>query len=114
MQAFGDTVYPIMFGGDKPGQDKFDKLKEVLSWVDGFVKDGKFCAGNDDLTIGDLALLATYATIKCAGQTEVDLAEYKNAEAWFEKCCKLVPNYEKANGEGAAAFGGFYKSKLAA
>jgi len=113
-KAFGDTVYPIMFGGDKPGQDKFDKLKEVLSWVDGFVKDGKFCAGNDDLTIGDLALLATYATIKCAGQTEVDLAEYKNAEAWFEKCCKLVPNYEKANGEGAAAFGGFYKSKLAA
>jgi len=113
-KAFGDTVYPIMFGGDKPDQAKFDKLKEALGWVDGFVKDGKFCAGNDDLTIGDLALLATYATLKAAGQAEIDLAEYKNAEAWFEKCVKLVPNYEKANGEGAAAFGGFYKSKLAA
>merc|ERR1712088_175560 len=29
-KAFGDCVYPVMFGGDKPGQDKFDKLKEVL------------------------------------------------------------------------------------
>ena len=30
VQAVGDMVYPIMFGGDKPGQDKADKLREVL------------------------------------------------------------------------------------
>ena len=29
LQAFGDLVYPIMLGGDKPGQDKADKFKEV-------------------------------------------------------------------------------------
>ena len=101
-----------MFGGDKPGQDKFDKLKEVLGWMDGFVKDGKFSAGNDEMTIGDLALLATYSTMKAAGV--VDLSEFSNAEAWFGKCCALVPNYEKVNGEGAEAFGGFYKSKVSA
>jgi len=112
VQAFGDCVYPIMFGGEKPGQDKFDKLKEVLGWMDGFVKDGKFSAGNDEMTIGDLALLATYSTMKAAGV--VDLSEFSNAEAWFGKCCALVPNYEKINGEGAAAFGGFYKSKVSA
>merc|ERR1711992_349742 len=32
-KAFGECVYPVMFGGDKPGQDKFDKLKEVLGWL---------------------------------------------------------------------------------
>ena len=112
VQAFGDCVYPIMFGGEKPGQDKFDKLKEVLGWMDGFVKDGKFSAGNDEMTIGDLALLATYSTMKAAGV--VNLSEFSNAEAWFGKCCALVPNYEKINGEGAAAFGGFYKSKVSA
>jgi len=111
-KAFGDCVYPVMFGGDKPGQDKFDKLKEVLGWMDGFVKDGKFSARNDEMTIGDLALLATYSTVKAAGV--VDLSEFSNAEAWFEKCCALVPNYEKANGEGAVGFGGFYKSKVSA
>merc|ERR1712013_175490 len=113
-----DKLYPkdpeVMFGGDKPGQDKFDKLKEVLDWLDGFVKDGKFSAGNDDLTIGDLSLLATYSTMKAAELADVDLSQYSNAEAWFEKCVKLVPNYEKVNGEGCAAFGGYYKSKASA
>jgi len=113
-KAFGECVYPVMFGGDKPGQDKFDKLKEVLDWLDGFVKDGKFSAGNDDLTIGDLSLLATYSTMKAAELADVDLSQYSNAEAWFEKCVKLVPNYEKVNGEGCAAFGGYYKSKASA
>jgi len=113
-KAFGECVYPVMFGGDKPGQDKYDKVKENLGWLDGFVKDGKFSAGNEDMTIGDLALLATYSTMRAADLPGIDLAEYKNVEAWYERCCKLVPNYEKANGEGAAAFGGFFKSKASA
>ena len=53
-----------MFGGEKPGQDKFDKLKEVLGWLETFVADGKFSAGTDWLTLSDIALLATYSTVK--------------------------------------------------
>ena len=64
MQAFGDMVYPVMFGGDKPGQDKADKLTEVLGWVDGFVAGDKFCAGTSQITIADIAFLATYSTLK--------------------------------------------------
>jgi len=111
-KAFGDCVYPIMFGGEPAGADKLEKLKEVLGWVDGFVADGKFAAGTDHLTIGDIALIATYSTIHASGY--IDLSEYKNAEAWFEKCKALIPNYEKANGEGATGFGGWFKSKQAA
>ena len=88
-----------------------DKFKEVLGWMNDFVADDKFAAGTSQMTIADISLLATYSTIKAADIAGVDLAEYANTEAWFNKCCKLVPNYEKANGEGAAAFGGFYKSK---
>ena len=84
-----------MFGGDKPGQDKFDKLKEVLGWLEKFVADDKFAAGTDCITLGDLALLATYSTMKAAELADVDLSSLPNCEAWFEKCCKLVPNYEK-------------------
>ena len=50
--------------GVKPGQDKFDHLKEVLGWLETFVADGKFSAGTDWITLGDLALLATYSTVK--------------------------------------------------
>ena len=64
VQAFGDLVYPVMFGGDKPGQDKVDKLKEVLGWMDGFVADDKFAAGTSNLTLADIALVATYSTLK--------------------------------------------------
>merc|ERR1711872_869272 len=108
-KAFGDCVYPVMFGGEKVGQDKFDKLKEVLGWLETFVADDKFAAGTDSITIADLALLATYSTMKAAELADLDLASFPNTVAWYEKCVKLVPNYEKANGEGCAAFGGFYK-----
>merc|ERR1711862_310628 len=111
-KAFGDLVYPVMFGGDKPGQDKVDKLKEVLGWVDGFVAEDKFCAGTSNLTIADIAFVATYSSLKAAaGVGGVDLSTYTNIESWFDKCIKLIPNYEKANGEGATAFGEIYKSK---
>ena len=64
-QAYGECVYPVMFEtGVKPGQDKFDHLKEVLGWLETFLADGKFSAGTDWITLGDLALLATYSTMK--------------------------------------------------
>merc|ERR1712110_1372451 len=124
-KAAGDCMYPIMFGGPaqvRPtdgtylawfasGDKEKDKLKEVLGWVDGFVKDDKFAAGGDTLTLADICLLATYTTLKATGA--MDLSEYKNAEAWEAKMIKLIPNYEKVNGEGCEGFGAFYKSKLA-
>ena len=41
----------------------------------------------------------------------VDQSSYPNIESWFAKCVKLIPNYEKANGAGAAEFGEYYISK---
>jgi len=108
-KAAGDCMYPTMFGGPAPGDKEKDKLKEVLGWVDGFFKDDKFAAGGDTLTLADLCLIATYTTLKATGF--MDLSGYTNAEAWEKKVAALVPNYEKANMEGATAFGGFYKGK---
>ena len=66
-QAFGDYVYPIMgFAEGKPGQDKVDKLKETLGWVNDFVADEKFAAGTSQMTLADISLLATYSSLKVA------------------------------------------------
>ena len=78
LQALGDLVYPVMFEtGDKPGQDKVDRLKEVLGWVEGFVAGDKFFAGNSQITIADIALLATYSTLKVSS-SELKSVIYPN------------------------------------
>ena len=38
VQAFIDCVHNVMFGGPLPGEDKTNKLKEVLGWVNDWVK----------------------------------------------------------------------------
>jgi hypothetical protein len=40
---------------------------QALGWLDSFVKEDKFAAGNSSLTIADISLLATYTTIKATG-----------------------------------------------
>ena len=84
-----------------------DKLMEVLGWVDRFVAGDKSCAGTSNLTI----TVATYSSLKAAAYVgRVDLSTYTNIESWFDKCVKLIPNYEKANGEWVATtFGEIYK-----
>ena len=106
-KAFGECTYPILFGGPKPGQDKVDRFAEVMGWVNDFVKTSGYVAGTDHLTVADVAFVATYATIVAAGH--LDLTPYVEVNAWFEKVKAQVPNYEKACGQGAAAFGGWFK-----
>jgi len=108
-KSFGDCVYPIMFGGPTPGPEKLEKFVEVMGWVNDFIKPTGYVAGTDHLTVADLCFVATYATIEACGK--FDLTPYAETNAWFEKMKTEIPNYEKANGEGAAAFGGWFKSK---
>jgi len=112
-KAFGDCVYPVMFGGPLPGEDKTNKLKEVLGWVNDWVKDGKFAAGGDKLTLADICLVATYSTIKASGILE-NIGTFCNLDTWAAKVATLVPNYAKANQEGADSFGAFYAEKVKA
>ena len=63
------------------------------------------------MTIADLCFLATFSSVRASAV--VCLEAYKELNAWFDKVSKEVPNYEKADGEGAKEFGDYYKNKLA-
>ena len=39
-------------------------FSKALGWLDGYVADGKFAAGTTCITVADLALVATYSTLK--------------------------------------------------
>merc|ERR1712045_1022756 len=111
-KAMGNIVYPV-FSGNEPDSspEKMDKFVEVMGWVNDFIKPTGYVAGTHHLTVADLCFVATYATIEACGK--FDLAPYAETNAWFEKMKTEIPNYEKANGEGATAFGGWFKSKNA-
>jgi glutathione S-transferase len=65
------------------------------------------------LTLADIAFVSTFSTI--VASEAFDLSAYNpELNEWFEKCKALIPNFDKANDEGAVAFGGWYKSKVAA
>jgi len=110
-KALADILYPKMFKQDPstfPAQKEFDKLDEVLGWLNDWVSDDKFSAGTTDMTIADISLMATFSTLK-ASECH-DTSKYTEIEKWFTKCKALIPNYEKANGEGAVFFGDWYKN----
>ena len=106
--AVSDIAYPTMFGGPKPGPEKMERFKEVMGWVNDFMKTTGYAAGTTKLTVADISFLATYSS--AVATENFDLAPYVETNAWFEKVKSAIPNYEKANAEGAALFGGLFKS----
>jgi glutathione S-transferase len=109
-KSFGDVVYPRMLESKDPPATALPKALEVLGWVNDFIKPTGYVAGTDHLTIADIAFLSTYSTIVATGA--IDVTPYTAINEWFEKVKNEVPNYEKANGVGAEAFGQWYKSSL--
>jgi len=108
--TIGNCVYPILLETGAVTEASKKRFGEVMGFVEDFVKGGKFIAGTDHLTIADISCLATMSTVDACGL--FDSAKYPNVSAWYKKCKSKIPNYEKMCGEGAAGFGGWYKSKL--
>jgi len=82
-KSLGDVVYPVLFGGPTPGPEKDEKAKEVLGWLNDFIKPTGYVAGTDHLTVADLALMASFSTM--AATENFDLTDYPETTAWFEK-----------------------------
>eukprot|EP00095_Tigriopus_kingsejongensis_P001406 maker-scaffold229_size244821-snap-gene-1.17 protein:Tk01406 transcript:maker-scaffold229_size244821-snap-gene-1.17-mRNA-1 annotation:"glutathione s-transferase delta-epsilon 2" len=109
-KSFGECVYPKMFENKESPQSAFDKMKEVLGWVNDMIKPTGYVAGTDKMTLADVAFLATHSSLVATGA--IDVSEYPELAAWFEKMKGEIKNYEKANGKGAALFGSWYTVKV--
>lgn len=98
----------MAFKGEEPDPAKLERLHEALSWLNKYLMDYCFAAGNK-ITVADHCLVASVASMEAAG---VELAQYKRLSRWLHRCKASMPAYAEANEEGARAFGGFIKSKL--
>jgi len=111
-KAFGDCFYPVaMQGKEDIEKDKYNKLKEVLGWAKDFIAETGYVAGTEKMTIADICFLATLSSIMAAGAADFE-KDYPELKAYVEKISSQVPNYAKANGDGATAFGNWGGEKF--
>jgi len=104
-KAFGDCFYPVALQGKEDiEKDKYNKLKEVLGWAKDFIAETGYVAGTEKMTIADICFLATLSTIIASGAADFD-KDYPELKSYCEKVSSQIPNYAKANGDGATAFG---------
>jgi len=87
-------------------EEKKKPLFEAFGWLNEFLKDHKFVAGNT-VTIADLSILATISGMIHVG---APLTDYPNIQRWWNDC-KSFPGFEE-NDEGAKYFAGRIKEKL--
>ena len=87
------------------------RLKEVFTFVQHFLKPTGFIAETKEVSLADLACLATYSTIETSKNVFVNLDDYPDVAAWAGRVKALVPNYEEANGKGVKVFEEFLRTR---
>ncbi|XP_057341251.1 glutathione S-transferase 1-1-like [Microplitis mediator] len=95
--SVANCYYGWLFRGqDGYEEEKHDKVKEAFQVLDKLVEGHDYVAGRN-LTIADLALIATVSTAETVG---FGLDDYKNVSEWAERVKSSAPGYRAANGEG--------------
>lgn len=69
-------------------QQKFDKSKDILSYLDNQLQGKAYILG-DSVSLADISL---YAYTYNAEEGGLDLSPYQNLRSWF-KCIELLPNF---------------------
>jgi len=104
-KAFGDCFYPVAFKGKEDiDTEQYNKLKEVLGWAKDFIAETGYVAGTEKMTLADICFLATLSSMMAAGAADFD-KDYPELKSYCEKVSSQIPNYAKANGDGATVFG---------
>ncbi|KAF7272767.1 glutathione S-transferase D1-like [Rhynchophorus ferrugineus] len=97
---FADYYYPVFFMGSSYDPAKLEKINDAFKFLDTFLEGQDFAAGSN-LTIADLALVATVSTFDVV---EYDLSPYKNVTRWYNNIKAKAPGYKEANADGCIAF----------
>ncbi|KPJ08371.1 Glutathione S-transferase D7 [Papilio machaon] len=88
-----------MLAGKEYNEEKAEKLKEVVGWLNSMLEGRKFVAG-DKLSIADITTVVTMSNLDSLG---FDYSSYPNVKSWFERTVKeLEPyGYEEINKNNA-------------
>ncbi|XP_017000359.2 uncharacterized protein [Drosophila takahashii] len=100
--AFAKYYYPLFRTG-KPGtEEDLKKIETSFGFLDTFLEGQDYVAG-DQLTVADIAILATVSTFEIV---KFDFSKYANVTRWYENAKKVTPGWDE-NWEGLLAMKAF-------
>lgn len=107
----GCVIYPVFKLGTKLDKNLASFLDDKLALFNDDLGRSKYVAG-DELTIGDLSLLATWTSIEAIGLWETK--HLTNVHAWVKrvKDSGKIKNFDEQVVKSAQAYGAFIKEKL--
>jgi len=113
-KTFGEIVYRLLYGKTiQIEQEMLERLHEILRWVSEFIETTGYVAGTETMSIADLCITATLSTLLASNLIEDFESRYPKLLSYTEKMKSKIPNYEKADGYGAKAFGIWTREAIA-
>ncbi|XP_061400690.1 glutathione S-transferase 4-like [Musca vetustissima] len=90
-QRFANYFYP-QFKEKKPADpEQLKKLEEAFEFLNTFLSESKYAAG-DNLTLADLALLASVSTFEAVN---VDFSKYEHLMKWYALVKETAPGADE-------------------
>ncbi|XP_067136272.1 glutathione S-transferase 1-like [Centruroides vittatus] len=102
-----DFVFPQIFTGAKPDEEKRKILKDSTAILDEILSKSQYTAA-DHVTLADLSILAG---IGFAEVMDIDFSEFKHIKNWKEKLEKELPYYKEVNEKALEDFKDYLKSR---
>ncbi|XP_011193458.1 glutathione S-transferase 1-1 [Zeugodacus cucurbitae] len=101
-KAFADYYYPQLFAKQPADPEMYKKIDVAFEFLNTFLEGNNWVAG-DQVTVADLAILASVSTFEAASY---DFSKFANVARWYESA-KKVPGWEE-NWEGCLEFKKFF------
>jgi len=113
-KTFGEIVYRLLFGKTMQIElEMIERMHEILRWVSEFIKQTGYVAGTETMSIADLCITATLSTLLASNLIEDFELRYPKLLEYIDKMKTKIPNYERADGYGARAFGIWTREAIA-
>ncbi|ALC46046.1 GstD10 [Drosophila busckii] len=98
-QSFADYYYPQYIANAPANPEHYKKMETAFSFLNTFLEGQQYVAGNQ-LTIADLAILASVSTFVAM---DFKLDNYANVSKWYAHAKKVAPGWAE-NEKGASEF----------